>query len=205
MKHEQVSAGQPVSHVAPISERLDALADLILAWNQRINLMSRGDVGVLRTRHIQDCLQLVPLLPPMISPIADMGSGAGLPGLVLAIAQARPVHLVEADRRKAAFLTEAAARLGLKSVTVHPVRIETLRLPGVGVVTARALAPLNELLAFAEPLIGQRGVALFPKGRGAEQEVNAARLRWTFDIERHPSTTDPDGCILRVSAIRRAI
>lgn len=187
------------------AERLAELAALIRAWNPRVNLVSPRDLPRLEQRHLQDSLQLADLVPPGPTPLMDLGSGGGLPGLVLAIALCRPIHLVEADRRKAAFLATAAAALGLRHVTVHPERIESLR-PAVlpGVITARALARLPELLGYSAPLLGGTGVALFPKGRQAEAELTDAARSWTFDLERFPSRTDPDGCILRLSDIRPA-
>ncbi|WP_270935540.1 16S rRNA (guanine(527)-N(7))-methyltransferase RsmG [Falsiroseomonas oryzae] len=184
--------------------RLDDFLDLLLRWNSRINLVADRDAEAIRTRHIADSLQLLPLLPPGDGPMADLGSGAGFPGLILAIATGRPTHLIEADRRKAAFLTEAAGRLGLAQVQVHPLRIEAVRLPPVSVVTARALAPLAELLAHAARLLAPGGVAVFPKGRTAEAELTAALAHWTVQVERFASRTDPTATILRLSDIRRA-
>jgi 16S rRNA (guanine527-N7)-methyltransferase len=189
----------------PETERqLDAYLDLLVRWNARINLVAARDPVAIRARHIADSLQLLPLLPPGQDPIADLGSGAGLPGLVLAIAARRAVHLVEADRRKAAFLTEAAGQLGLDLVRVHPQRIEASELPLLAAVTARALAPLPQLLPHADRLLAPGGVALFPKGRTVEAELTAALPHWTFTLERFASRTDPEATILRLSDIRRA-
>jgi len=185
-------------------ERLSAYRDLLLRWNATINLVAARSAADIDRRHIEDCLQLVPLLPAA-GPIADLGSGAGLPGLVIAAAlPEREIHLVESDRRKAAFLIEAAARLDLAQVHVHAQRIEAVALPPLAAVTARALAPLDTLLAHAARLLAPDGVALFPKGRLAEQELTSAAARWHFTTERFPSRTDPEATILRLSEIRRA-
>jgi 16S rRNA (guanine527-N7)-methyltransferase len=181
--------------------KLDAYLALLIQWNSRINMVAERDPAILRARHLCDCLQLLPLLPAGPGPIADLGSGAGLPGLVLAIATDRPIHLVESDRRKAAFLTEAAARLALPHVRVHASRIEQVRIPPLAAVTARALAPLTTLLAHAARLLAPGEIALFPKGRTAEAELTAARARWTFTAERFASRTDPEATILRLSDI----
>lgn len=184
--------------------RLAAYRDLLLRWNTTINLVSARTAADIDRRHVADSLQLVPLLPEEGS-IGDLGSGGGLPGLVIAAAlPQREVHLVESDRRKAAFLVEAAAAMGLTRVRVHPQRIEQARLPPLTAVTARALAPLDLLLSFAAPLLAPGGIALFPKGRAAEEELTSAAAHWHFTVERFKSRTDPEATILRLSEIRRA-
>jgi 16S rRNA (guanine527-N7)-methyltransferase len=147
---------------------------------------------------------MLPLLPEGDLPLGDIGSGGGFPGLVLAIASGRQTHLVESDRRKAAFLTDACGRLGLSHVQVHPARIEAVSLPPLAALTARALAPLTELLPHASRLLGPGGVAIFPKGRGGEAELTAALAHWTMHVERFASRTDPDATIFRLGDIRRA-
>lgn len=190
---------------APASEaRLTAYRELLLRWNERINLISEHTAEAVDQRHIADCLQLAPLLP-QDGPIGDLGSGAGLPGLVLAaLAPEREVHLVEADRRKAAFLIEASATLQLPKVRVHPLRIEKVKLPPLAAVTARALAPLVALLPHAERFLAPGGVAIFPKGRNAEKELTEAASGWHFTAERFASVTDPEATIFRLSDIHRA-
>jgi 16S rRNA (guanine527-N7)-methyltransferase len=197
----------PIPAVAPDAARDARLAtyrDLLLRWNATINLVSARTASEIDHRHIADSLQLLPLLPEA-GPIADLGSGAGLPGLVLAAAlPKRDIHLVESDRRKAAFLIDAAARMGLAKVKVHAQRIEDVILPPITALTARALAPLDGLLGFAARFLAPGGVAIFPKGRTAEQELTSAAAHWHFTIERFDSRTDPEATILRLSEIRRA-
>ncbi|WP_431282652.1 16S rRNA (guanine(527)-N(7))-methyltransferase RsmG [Humitalea sp. 24SJ18S-53] len=185
-------------------KRTEHLLDLLIRWNQRINLVAKADRDTLWQRHVVDSEQLLDLLPPGQTPAADLGSGGGFPGLVLACLSDRPWHLVEVDRRKAAFLVAAAGEIGLPNVRVHVARIEDVVLPPLGVLTARALAPLGTLLGFAERLLAPDGVALFPKGRNAEAELTAARPDWHMALERFPSRTDPDATIFRISGIRRA-
>lgn len=182
--------------------RLEQLATLVLAWNRTINLVSRGDAEHLRERHIADSLNLLPLLPDSFDRAIDLGSGAGFPGLVLAIATGRPFELIEADQRKAAFLREAARRTGAP-VQVHAIRIETARLPPAPLVTARALAPLSTLLAWAAPLLAPGGVCVFPKGRSVDEELTQARTQWHMRVEQWPSPLDPSARILRLSEIMR--
>lgn len=182
--------------------RLREFLALLQRWNARINLVADRDEGSLWQRHVLDSLQLAPLLPPSDGPIVDLGSGAGFPGLILALASNRPTHLIESDRRKAAFLIEAARTLGLPLVKIHPTRIEAVTLPPAAVVSARALAPLPDLLRHAHKLLAPGGIALFPKGRTAEQELTAAARGWNMRVERFPSRTDPASTILRISEIR---
>ncbi|WP_135468314.1 16S rRNA (guanine(527)-N(7))-methyltransferase RsmG [Crenalkalicoccus roseus] len=198
-------AADPALTVSRETEaRLREFLALLRRWNLRINLVADRDETALWRRHVLDSLQLVPLLPEGAGPIVDLGSGAGFPGLVLAMVTGRPTHLIESDRRKAAFLGEAARSLGLGVVTVHPHRIEAAAPPPAAVVTARALAPLPELLRYAHPLLAPGGVALFPKGRRVQEELTAAVRGWTMHVERFPSRTDPVATILRLSEIHPA-
>lgn len=206
MKHSDAAEPPAYTPDAQATERLAAYRDLLVRWNARINLVADRDAAAIEARHIQDSLQLVPLLPPD-GPIADLGSGGGLPGLVIAIALPdRDIHLVESDRRKSAFLVDAAARLGLRHVRVHPTRIEAAapHLPHtLAAITARALAPLTTLLPHAHALLPPdgTGIALFPKGRTAEQELTAALPHWHMAVERFRSKTDPLSTIFRLSEI----
>jgi 16S rRNA (guanine527-N7)-methyltransferase len=192
-----------VKHSPETAARLAAYRDLLLRWNTRINLISAETVNEIDLRHISDCAQLQPLLP-QDGPIADLGSGAGLPGLVLAILEPeREIHLVESDKRKAAFLVEASAQLKLPMVRMHACRAENAKLPPLSAITARALAPLMALLPYAVDFLAPSGVAVFPKGKTAEKELTEAALGWHFTFERIPSTTNPEATILRLSNIHR--
>lgn len=184
--------------------RLEAFAATLIRWNATINLVSRRDLPVLWSRHIEDSLQLAELDGPLPERAIDLGSGAGFPGLVLAIATNMPVELVEEDRRKCAFLREAA-RITNAPVHVHAERIETVRLAPAPLITARALAPIARLLDLAERLLTPDGVCWFLKGREAEAELAVAARTWEMAVERVPSRTDPEGVVLRLSEIRRRI
>ena len=183
------------------SQRLTVFAGLLQRWNQRINLISPGDLPQLWSRHIADSLQLLEELPPG-APFVDLGSGGGFPGLVLAIANGSPVTLVEADQRKASFLREAARATGTTADVIAR-RIEQADLPPTRYLTARALAPLPRLLDWSARLLAADGVCLFLKGRSAEDELTAAAAEWHMAVSRRQSRTDPDGVILRLSEIRR--
>lgn len=151
-------------------------------------------------RHFLDSAQLLPLIPPGAQSLLDLGSGAGFPGLVLAVLGARGVELVEADARKCAFLREAA-RIAGAPVRIHNTRIESLPARPFAVVTARGCAPLDRLFMLAQRFIGPETVCLFPKGKEAGQEVATARTAWDFDVTSHPSRSDPRGVVLCVSKL----
>jgi 16S rRNA (guanine(527)-N(7))-methyltransferase RsmG len=185
-------------------EKLRSYLALLRRWNERINLVAEASEAEQWERHVLDSLQLFPLLPEHGEPIVDLGSGAGLPGLVLAVASGRETHLVESDRRKAAFLSEAGRHLDLPKLQVHAARIEHATLPPAKVLTARALASLPDLLTYAHRLMAPGGVALLPKGRTVEAELTAASAAWTMATERFPSRTEPSATILRIREIHPA-
>lgn len=192
----------PVQLASSISpDRIERFIDLLLLWNRRINLVAKASEPEVRSRHIADSLQMLPLLPPGEGPVADLGSGAGFPGLMIAMATGRPVHLFEADRRKAAFLMECAAALELRNVVVHATRVEGAHLRSMAAVTARAFAPLPKLLSHASTMLSADGVALFLKGKDVRSELEAAQQQWQFRCELIPSLTDKHGSILRIGDI----
>ena len=180
--------------------RLEAYAELLTRWSARINLVGRDTLADLWRRHMLDSAQLRPLVPEPAQSLIDLGSGAGFPGLVLAILGAVGVELVEADARKAAFLREAA-RITEANVAIRPCRIDAVPPHIVDVVTARALAPLDRLLDMARPFIGRSTICLFPKGERAAQELTLARKRWTITSSMHNSIADPRGVVLRLHEI----
>jgi 16S rRNA (guanine527-N7)-methyltransferase len=182
--------------------RLDAYAGLLRQWARRINLVAASTFADLWRRHFLDSAQLFPLVPAGTRSLVDLGSGAGFPGLVLAIMGVEGVELVEADVRKCAFLREAA-RIATAPVVVRNARIEVLSPHPIDVVTARGCAPLDRLLSLAQPLIGPHTLCLFPKGEQAGQELAAAGRTWEMDVASHDSCTDPRGVILCLSRVRR--
>ncbi len=181
---------------------LNEFVALLRRWNRTLNLVAAGDESVLWKRHIDDSLQLVPLMRPLLERAIDLGSGAGFPGLVLALATRLPFDLIETDVRKATFLREAA-RLTGAPVHVHAERIEATHVLPAPLVTARALAPLPRLLPLAARLLAPGGVCLFLKGASAQAELTHATREWHMRVETIPSRTAPDACILRISDLSR--
>lgn len=183
-------------------ERLERLTALIVKWNPTIRLVGSACPNEIQTRHIQDSLQLRRFISPDAGNAADIGSGAGFPGLVLAIAMNRHFHLIESDQRKAAFLTEAA-RLTNADVTVMPQRVQALQM-SFDLLTARAFASVTETLAATYHLLAPGAVVLLPKGRSTQTELETARKDWSMTVEKFVSVTDPNARILRISGISRA-
>jgi 16S rRNA (guanine527-N7)-methyltransferase len=183
-------------------ERLDAYVALLASWNRRINLVGASTMGDPWRRHILDSAQLLPHLPPRARVLVDLGSGAGLPGLVLAILGVPEVHLVESDQRKAAFLREAA-RMTVTLAVIHPQRAEKVPRLAADTVTARAVAPLPDLLDIAEPFMAPHSICLFLKGRGAEEELTLAAKSWKMRSRLVPSLSDPGGMLLILEALQR--
>lgn len=174
--------------------RLDAYHDLLLKWTKKINLIAPSTVPETWVRHFLDSAQLLPHVPPE-EPIADLGAGAGFPGLVLAALDRGPVTLIEADARKATFIREAARVMKIPA-NVITARIEAARPQAAPIVTARALAPLERLLPWVHRHLAPGGKAVLLKGRDVEAELTESRKRWNMNIEREPSMTDPDAVIL---------
>jgi 16S rRNA (guanine527-N7)-methyltransferase len=180
--------------------RLRAYESLIRRWSPAINLVSKADLENLWPRHIEDSLALIPHIPENTTHAIDLGSGAGFPGLVLAIATNIPFTLIESDKRKAAFLTDAARQLAAPAKVLAQ-RIEDAKPDPAPLITARALAPLDKLLALAAPHLAPGGICLFPKGETAETEITTAESHWHMNIERCKTA---QGHILKVSQLRHA-
>ena len=198
----------PVDVSRETFERLQTFAGLVQKWTKKINLISKTSSADVWNRHIRDSLQLLAHFPEDPRHYVDLGSGGGFPGIVLAIAlkkthPATVVTLIESDKRKAAFLRTAAQTLDL-SCRVLAKRIEDVQPQSADVVTARALAPLNELLFYVQHHLSPDGIALLPKGVAYEDELQTALASWRFSLEKRTSVTDPAGVILKIGALVRA-
>jgi 16S rRNA (guanine527-N7)-methyltransferase len=189
------------------AERLDRLLNLLLHWQRTAKLIAASTIPTVWTRHMADSLQLLDLAHSARIWV-DLGSGGGFPGLVIACAlvdvEGAHVHLVESNGKKVAFLREAVRQLRLPA-TVHHQRIEDFVETfdeSVDIVTARALAPLFELLSYAQPLLNRGAQALFPKGQDVDAELTHASKYWTISATLIPSRTDLRG---RIVVVRQAL
>ncbi len=187
-------------------DRLTHFHDLLLKWTKKINLISKSSVSSIWDRHIWDSEQIVHLVSDQKSWV-DLGSGAGFPGLVVAIiakeiTPSRCVSLVESDQRKAAFLRTVIRELDLRA-SVFLERIEALTPAKADILSARALADLDRLLGYAERHLAPDGTALFMKGENWQKEVDIARNSWSFQLEAHKSKTGPEAAILEIKEIKR--
>lgn len=184
---------------------LEAYATLLLKWQPRINLIGPKTVDDLWHRHFFDSAQLLPMVPEGSSRVVDLGSGAGFPGLVLCILTGAETHLIESDGRKAAFLREAARVSGVSDrVTVHAKRAESVDLPPADIVSARALAGLEDLLPLAIRFWRPGTVGLFPKGKRYQEELTAIKYGWYINFDALPSQVDAESVILRVTDLHKA-
>jgi 16S rRNA (guanine527-N7)-methyltransferase len=195
------ATGRPVPRET--LERLHAYAGLLIEENERQNLIARSTVDEVWQRHLVDSAQLVRFAPRPDSSWLDIGSGAGLPGLVIALLTEGPVTLVEPRRLRAEFLERTARALGLaERVSVHAAKAE--RIAGsFDVITARAVAPLKVLLSISMHLSTDKTVLLFPKGKSAQNELEEARRAWQGSFRLEPSVTSPEAAILVASDVRR--
>lgn len=186
--------------------RLDTFVGVLLTWQERINLIGPATIPEIWERHIADSLQLISYIPDSVTSIADLGSGGGLPGIVLACLDRFEVQLYESNGKKTAFLQEAL-RQTKGSGKVHQIRLESLKgradLPKVQIVTARALAPLGELLELTEPFLSRGATGLFHKGADVELELTQCAKSWKLHHVKHSSQTDSAAVILEVREAMR--
>ena len=185
-------------------ERLEAFIERLKAENERQNLVSRASLDQIWSRHILDSAQLLRFAPQHTKSWLDLGSGAGFPGLVIAMLHRSKVVLVEARRLRAEFLRTAAALLGIgQRVEIVCARAETLPERPFDVISARAFAPMDRLLTLGERFSTGETRWILPKGRNAKSELDAARSSWQGDFRLEPSLTDPDARIVIASEVRR--
>jgi len=185
-------------------QRLKVYAELLEKWQKKINLVSSNTITDLWNRHMLDSAQLLPLLPRPKCTVLDFGSGAGFPGLVLAILGGPQVTMVESDGRKCAFLAEAVRKTEAgPSVRLQNCRIEDSPSGPVDVVISRGLAPLEKLLVYAEPFLRNDSMCLFLKGKKADEELTQTQKNWIMQVTKIQSQSDPSGTILKLENVKR--
>ena len=188
-------------------KRLDVLVQSVQQWQPKTNLVSPSTIESIWTRHVADSLQCLKIKPDA-NRWLDVGSGGGFPGLVIAavMAERSPsvVHLVESNHKKVAFLRQTARKMNVP-VKIHQERIESVakQFNDVGVVTARAFAPLKTLLDLIEPVLEAGATGLFHKGREYSREIEECNGVWSFDLVDHKSSISDDSVLLEISNLRR--
>ncbi len=176
--------------------------DLLVKWQEKINLIGNDSLPKIWERHFLDSLQLIPLIPKSVKPLIDFGTGAGFPGMVLAMYGIANVHLIESDHKKISFLKEVA-RITKTDVSIYPERIENIKIADVGIIVARALSDLERLLEYSSRYVSHETTCLFPKGKNYAMEIEAAKEKWQFDYKITKSITDKDGVMVIVSNLKR--
>lgn len=180
--------------------RCEAYVELLKDWNTRMNLVARSTIDDVWHRHMLDSAQIFPLLPKGAKVLVDMGSGAGFPGVVMALMGIPEVHLIESTGKKTSFLHAVAEKTGLP-LKIHNERIEKLERIKADVVTARALAPLDKLIGYAQRFAGPETTHIFLKGQHVGDELTNAHKIWKMTVDQRPSITDPRGSVLSVCEV----
>jgi 16S rRNA (guanine527-N7)-methyltransferase len=182
-------------------DRLQRYAEMLAEWNGKFNLVAESTLPQIWTRHFLDSAQLMKFIPETARSIGDLGSGAGFPGLVLSIMGAPKTHLIESTGKKANFLRAVVEELKLNAV-VQQERVENIKNFRFDVITARAVAPLHELLKLSKPLMHKDSVCLFLKGKNAAAELTESAKYWKFTCETVPSLSDHSGSVLIIKNVR---
>lgn len=183
-------------------EKLEIYISLLQQWNKKINLVSQQGMDQVWKRHVYDSLQLIRYLDSSVKSIADLGSGGGFPGLILALSTDIPVILIESDMRKTIFLREVLRQTKTQA-TVLCQRIENVNAISVDVVTARALTSLTQLLEFSKNILNKNGYCLFLKGRSVNLEIEEAQKNWKINYKTFSSQTNADGVIVKINQFER--
>ncbi len=188
-----------------VVENLDKYVELLEQEQSKLNLVGRSTLPIVWTRHILDSAQLFKNLLPTDKIVLDLGSGAGFPALVLAVMDVErryDFHLIESDGKKCAFLNKVIEACGLKA-EVHNERIEQMEMFGADVITARALAPLDQLIKYAYPFLKTKTRCLFMKGAKVDEELEPAFKKYCFHAEKIQSITSEEGTILLLSEVKK--
>jgi 16S rRNA (guanine527-N7)-methyltransferase len=180
--------------------KLDRYAELLGEWNQKFNLVAESTLPHIWQRHFLDSAQFLKNASREASSLADLGSGAGFPGLVLSIMGVPNVHLIESTGKKAKFLQAVIDDLKLDAKVLQT-RIENIRETKFDIITARALKPLPELLKLAKPLMKKESICIFLKGQQLDVELTESSKYWKFEYETFPSLSDRSGRVLKITSL----
>jgi 16S rRNA (guanine527-N7)-methyltransferase len=180
-------------------DKLRIYVEVLLKWNKKINLISKNTIPDVWMRHIVDSAQIIKFLENRNQSIADIGSGAGLPGVILNILGIENITLVESDERKTSFLREVSRLLGL-NLTIINERVENLLIES-DIIISRGLSSLNNMLDKTSNIQYYR--ILLPKGKNVELEITNAKKYWEFDCKKHQSITSIDSYILDITNVRK--
>ena len=183
-------------------EKLEIYISLLQQWNKKINLVSQQGMDQVWKRHVYDSFQLIRYLDSSVKSIADLGSGGGFPGLILALSTDIPVILIQSDMRKTIFLREVLRQTKTQA-TVLCQRIENVNAISADVVTARALTSLTQLLEFSKNILNKNGYCLFLKGRSVNLEIEEAQKDWKINYKTFSSQTNADGVIVKINQFER--
>ncbi len=184
-----------------VFERLSIYHDLLVKWQPKINLVGPDTLPDAWRRHFLDSLQLLNSIDDLENTIVDIGSGAGFPGMVLAVCGATNVHLIESDGKKISFLREAA-RVTSTKVSIHHCRVEEFKNLSPDIIVSRACESLDNLLSLSH-FVSRENFCLFHKGKNYSKEVEEAKVHWAFDMNIIPSITDREGVILKLTHITK--
>lgn len=188
-----------------VVENLDRYVELLEQEQSKLNLIGKSTLPIVWTRHVLDSAQLFKNLLPTDKTVLDLGSGAGFPALILAIMDLEhkyDFHLVESDGKKCAFLNKIIDACNLNA-EVHNERIEQMEMFGADVITARALAPLDQLIKYAYPFLKTKTRCLFMKGAKVDEELEPAFKKYRFHVEKIQSVTSEEGTILLLSEVKK--
>ncbi|WP_020398556.1 16S rRNA (guanine(527)-N(7))-methyltransferase RsmG [Kordiimonas gwangyangensis] len=187
-------------------DKLKIYAGLLAKWQKAKNLVANSTLDAMWQRHFLDSAQMAPLLRKAYGDrdltMLDIGSGAGFPGLVLAVMDVGHAHMVEANGRKCIFMSQVSRETSA-TATIHNERIEALEPFPIDIVTSRACARVLQLIEWASPFLGNTTEMWLLKGEGADEELTEAQACWKMDVTKHKSLSDPNGVILRLSKLER--
>lgn len=179
---------------------LEAYVSTLLQKNEQYNFIGKSTINQIWTRHILDCAQLIKFIQNPQKKFADLGSGAGLPGMVLSILGLKEIHLIEKSFRKADFLRQTKS-ISKNRIFVHQSKLEDLTQIDFDCITSRALAPLDKLLDYCQKFLKPNGYCLFLKGKNLTNEIDIAQNKFDFSHEIFPSLTSQEGSIIRIKNI----